>query len=220
MANENCLAGIRCPKCGYADRFYIHASAKFEVTDDGTDSFSDVDWDDSSSIFCASCGEIGKVGDFTKRDEDLRPFEVAGYVRKRFTTIVMAKDGNHALELGSDLVHVNGIDIEDDWDEDYEYYDASVDNARELDPDQFKAAEERRQKLMKKWQLQAEQKEILKEIQERNVSESCLDELVHELASAPASEINNGGFENQVKFIFEQLGDKAAAAIREELESE
>lgn len=220
MGNENCLAGVKCPKCGNEDKFFIHASAEFEVTDDGTDLYSGVGWDESACIRCPECGEHGKVGDFTKRDEDLKPFEVAGYVRKRFTTIVMAKDENHALELGSDLVHVNGIDIEDDWDEDYEYYDASVDNARELDPDQFKAAEERRQKLMAKWQLQAEQKEILKEIRERNVSESCLDELVHELATQPASEINNGGFEDQVKFIFEQLGDKAAAAIREELDGE
>lgn len=31
MGNENCLAGVKCPKCGNEDRFFIHARAEEEL---------------------------------------------------------------------------------------------------------------------------------------------------------------------------------------------
>jgi len=108
----------------------------------------------------------GRVSDFTEREENLKPFEVVGYVHKRYTTIVLAKDMDDALSKGSDLVHVNGIDIEDSWDEDYEYYDASVDNARQLDDDQVERAEALRKERDSRWGRQNEISEAAKAIRE------------------------------------------------------
>ena len=39
--------------------------------------------------------------------------------------------------------------------------------------------------------------------------EGILDDLVHDLASNPASDINNGGMESQIRFILEEMGEEA-----------
>ncbi len=44
MPNTNCLAGIKCPKCGFEDRFKIEGKTLFEVTGGGTDVHEDVAW--------------------------------------------------------------------------------------------------------------------------------------------------------------------------------
>jgi Zn ribbon nucleic-acid-binding protein len=64
--NENCLAGIRCPKCKQQDRFRIVGLCTFEVTDDGSEAVGDHEWDEESSISCPECGHAGKVNDFAK----------------------------------------------------------------------------------------------------------------------------------------------------------
>jgi len=62
--NENCLAGIACPKCGSPEPFHIVATAQFVVFDSGTDEYSDVEWDDDSLIACPNCGHSGTVIEF------------------------------------------------------------------------------------------------------------------------------------------------------------
>jgi hypothetical protein len=64
-ANINCLKGIKCPKCGYEDRFQIAASALFDVTDEGTECLGDVEWSDDSLIVCKGCEYVGKVKQFS-----------------------------------------------------------------------------------------------------------------------------------------------------------
>jgi DNA-directed RNA polymerase subunit RPC12/RpoP len=56
MPNKNCLEGIRCPECDQDDNFKIVGKAWFDVTDDGTSEFTDVEWDDDSACRCPDCG--------------------------------------------------------------------------------------------------------------------------------------------------------------------
>lgn len=65
--NENCLAGMACPKCGDFGPFNIHASQSGMtiVTDGGTDFVGgDVEWEDDSACHCLECGHHGTVGEF------------------------------------------------------------------------------------------------------------------------------------------------------------
>ena len=48
-----------------------------------------------------------------------------------------------------------------------------------------------------------------------NVSDSCLDEAVHEVFSNKASDINNGGKEAQIRFLVQEYGVHAIPMIRE-----
>ena len=69
MTNANCLAGIKCPKCGNEVRFLIAATIVADVTDDGADiaKHSDILWDDNSSASCPDCGEAGELSHFSHR---------------------------------------------------------------------------------------------------------------------------------------------------------
>ena len=64
--NENCLEGLACPKCGNDERLFITGSAVFEVHDDGTENYQDVEWDSNSPTACgnADCDFAGDLGDF------------------------------------------------------------------------------------------------------------------------------------------------------------
>ena len=66
MTNENCLEGIKCPKCGNEDRFFIAATIIADVTDGGADvaKNTDMEWDDDSHTRCPDCGEEGVLGGF------------------------------------------------------------------------------------------------------------------------------------------------------------
>lgn len=69
MANENCLAGLRCPKCGSYGPFGIAITAwAVSVTDDGFTDVEDAEWDRDSIIRCETCNEVATVADF---DESL-----------------------------------------------------------------------------------------------------------------------------------------------------
>ncbi len=67
--NVNCLEGMRCPKCGQEDSFNISVTACVDVTDDGTDDISNVEWDNESVIVCneVDCGWQGYVRDTLER---------------------------------------------------------------------------------------------------------------------------------------------------------
>jgi len=66
--NENCLAGIRCPKCGSAEKFRIAVTAWFDFDDDGGEPSDncEAEWDDGSSIRCLKCKHQGTVAKFTE----------------------------------------------------------------------------------------------------------------------------------------------------------
>jgi hypothetical protein len=64
MTNTNCLKNIKCPDCGNEDRFRIQGMTLFTVTDDGTDEFGDVEWDDDSYAECVACHRHGTLKDF------------------------------------------------------------------------------------------------------------------------------------------------------------
>ena len=70
MTNENCLEGIRCPKCGNESRFFIAATITAEVTDDGADlaGHTDIEWDDTSWTRCPECDHSGVLAGFYTRD--------------------------------------------------------------------------------------------------------------------------------------------------------
>ena len=69
MANENCLEGMRCPKCRSEGPFRIVATCWVEVHDNGIEHSYDHEWEDLSSCICADpgCLYIGKVGGFKKK---------------------------------------------------------------------------------------------------------------------------------------------------------
>ncbi|MBE3144540.1 MAG: hypothetical protein IMZ61_11545 [Planctomycetes bacterium] len=48
--------------------------------------------------------------------------------------------------------------------------------------------------------------------QQNHLTEPNLDELVHDLKSKEASSINNGGIQEQITYIIEQLGPTEAMA--------
>lgn len=66
--NKNVLVGIACPKCGSQAPFRIVATANFLVFDDGTEEYSDVEWEDNSAIQCFDCLRRGKVSEFRKEN--------------------------------------------------------------------------------------------------------------------------------------------------------
>jgi hypothetical protein len=77
MTNENCLEGVRCPRCGHEDRFLIAASVIAEVTDDGAEVASPrygigFEWTDESHCHCPACGRDGPLGEYRIRP-DLPP---------------------------------------------------------------------------------------------------------------------------------------------------
>ena len=64
MININALEGIECPNCESGGPFRIVATATFFVTDNGTDEFAGVEWDDDALCSCVMCGDTGTVDDF------------------------------------------------------------------------------------------------------------------------------------------------------------
>jgi Zn ribbon nucleic-acid-binding protein len=137
--NENCLEGLRCPNCKQEDVLQIAGTSLFRVVDDGTESHEDVEWDDASFTRCPTCGFQGKLVDFRIEKTEKpavveKTFEVCGYVKKRFTTVVKAVNEGDALRKGEDLIHITGHDIESMWDEDEAFYEAYIgDGAQEVE---------------------------------------------------------------------------------------
>ncbi len=64
--NTNCLRGFKCPSCGQTEAFNIQIKTICRVTDDGTETLGDCEWDDSNFCGCCKCPHIGTVRDFTK----------------------------------------------------------------------------------------------------------------------------------------------------------
>lgn len=64
MTNTNCLACIACPNCGNDSVVYIEVSTLAVVTDDGAETFGDMEWDADSYAECRECKHCGTVGEF------------------------------------------------------------------------------------------------------------------------------------------------------------
>jgi hypothetical protein len=64
MTNTNCLEGIACPACGNDFMIYIEARTMAAVTDDGSETFGDMEWDASSYTECPDCGRSGTLSEF------------------------------------------------------------------------------------------------------------------------------------------------------------
>lgn len=66
MPNENCLAGMACPKCGSEAPFHIVCTATYTFYDDGTDDDHDgIEWEQNSPCRCHMCCYQATVADFT-----------------------------------------------------------------------------------------------------------------------------------------------------------
>lgn len=64
----NCLAGMKCPKCGHNASFKIEATCQATVFDDGVDYSVEYEWNAHSNCQCRSCEYRGLVGDFQGAD--------------------------------------------------------------------------------------------------------------------------------------------------------
>lgn len=64
MTNENCLEGIRCPKCGNDDVFHIVCTTYAVVKDDGAEAYGDLEWNDESRTTCAECHLTAPLKEF------------------------------------------------------------------------------------------------------------------------------------------------------------
>ena len=71
MTNTNCLEGIACPACGNDSMIHIEARTLAVVTDNGAETFGDMEWDASSYAECPDCRHRGTLGEF--RIEPTKP---------------------------------------------------------------------------------------------------------------------------------------------------
>lgn len=86
MTNSNCLADIRCPKCGYEDEFYIRAESTVLVTDNGTEEVFDqggYEWDESSPCTCRKCGHHDMLVWFSVQIQDAHAPHIKEYQEQR-----------------------------------------------------------------------------------------------------------------------------------------
>lgn len=63
--NDNCLAGMRCPKCRSLGPFDILSKVWARVHDDGIEDYEGCEWDGPSKCFCLECHHDATVADFT-----------------------------------------------------------------------------------------------------------------------------------------------------------
>ncbi len=64
MTNVNCLQGIACPKCGNDAIINVEVRILAAVTDDGAETFGDMEWDGSSFAECPECEHRGTLAEF------------------------------------------------------------------------------------------------------------------------------------------------------------
>ena len=125
MTNDNCLEGIRCPRCGQEEHFRITALVACHVTDEGSEPTGDHHWDEDSFTRCPDCGFQGALRCFRHRP-GLPPdpegmngcrAEWAGQAIAAFT-LATGTDREDALaDLLADLMHWadrNGVSFADE----------------------------------------------------------------------------------------------------------
>lgn len=67
--NTNCLAGMECPVCASEGPFRIVVRSWATVSDEGTEEFGDIEWDDQSGCSCLDCKHMASIQDF-RNEED------------------------------------------------------------------------------------------------------------------------------------------------------
>jgi len=70
MSNVNCLQGIACPKCGNDAIINVEVRILAAVTDDGAETFGDMEWDGSSYAECPDCEHRGTLAEFRAEAAD------------------------------------------------------------------------------------------------------------------------------------------------------
>jgi len=113
MTNENCLAGIKCPKCGQEERFHITAVITCDVTDEGSEPTGDHFWDEKSVTQCTECGESGPLERFSAGkvlppDPEGMNTNRAAWAGQAITTFMLATgtDREDAIcDLLADIMH-------------------------------------------------------------------------------------------------------------------
>lgn len=68
MTNVNCLQGIACPICGNDSVIHIDVRVLARVTDDGAETFGDIEWDGDSFTECPQCEHRGTLAEFRVRN--------------------------------------------------------------------------------------------------------------------------------------------------------
>lgn len=61
LTNSNVLEGVECPQCGQSASFEVVAKAWFTLSDEGTESYKEVDWDDTAPTRCPACKHLGPM---------------------------------------------------------------------------------------------------------------------------------------------------------------
>ena len=65
--NENVLVGFRCPHCFATAPFNIDCTAVFtDISDNGTEDYHEVLWNEDSYTHCKNCGSHGTAKEFTE----------------------------------------------------------------------------------------------------------------------------------------------------------
>jgi hypothetical protein len=64
MTNSNCLHGIACSKCANDSMIYIEVWTLAVVTDDGAETYGDMEWNSDSYAECPDCQHCGTLGGF------------------------------------------------------------------------------------------------------------------------------------------------------------
>lgn len=67
--NENCLAGMACPKCKSKGPFRIVATCWALVSDDGIEDTTEHEWEVDAACICARCKHDAKVKDFESKSD-------------------------------------------------------------------------------------------------------------------------------------------------------
>jgi hypothetical protein len=64
MANVNCLEGMKCPECGSYEPFVLSVFAYTTMWDKGSESTTELEWDNDSYCKCVKCGHSNTVRNF------------------------------------------------------------------------------------------------------------------------------------------------------------
>ena len=124
MTNENVLKDIRCPECKSEGPFNITGATTFtNVSDDGCDSFEDMDWNDSSFIECISCGHTGTVREFTVTGKMKLRVYLAALTRMEHTVDIEVPDNTPEHEFDAIARRVYDETDAEDFTEDYEFWE-------------------------------------------------------------------------------------------------
>lgn len=70
--NHNCLEGVRCPRCRNNAEFEIVVRTSATLTDDGTETFGDTEYDDDSLTTCVNCKFTDDFRVFKEENHDDR----------------------------------------------------------------------------------------------------------------------------------------------------